>query len=263
MKYTKQVGLEAQIASDPQLLPSEPLFVKTLRFEYLINEVSQTTSHGSNSSKKEKIIIKYLGSSLLLLSLTLSLLVIVLADERGDHKCGPPNSNPPCGNTRCCSVHNFCGGESAYCQGGNCRYQCWFVAHGSSHDLPRALLRNNDGISEILSESVYNEMFKHMKDCPSQGFYNYDAFLADAASFPGFATTGDVATRKRELAAFFGQTSQATTGQWSDSIDSHAWGYCHINGTTMDSENDYCTSSHWPCASGKKYNSRGPVQLTE
>ncbi|XP_062110888.1 mulatexin-like isoform X2 [Humulus lupulus] len=207
--------------------------------------------------------MKYLGSSLLLLSLTLSLLVIVLADERGDHKCGPPNGNPPCGNTRCCSVHNFCGGGSAYCQGGNCRYQCWFVAHGSSHDLPRALLRNNDGISEILSESVYNEMFKHMKDCPSQGFYNYDAFLAAAASFPGFATTGDVATRKRELAAFFGQTSQATTGQWSDSIDSHAWGYCHINGTTMDSENDYCTSSHWPCASGKKYNSRGPVQLTD
>ncbi|XP_062110885.1 mulatexin-like [Humulus lupulus] len=205
--------------------------------------------------------MKYLGSSLLLLSL----LVIVLANERPDHKCGPSVGNPPCGNTRCCSIHNWCGGGSSYCSGGNCRYQCWFVAHGSSHahDLPRALLRNNDGLSKILSESVYDEMFKHMKDCPSQGFYNYDAFLAAAASFPGFAATGDVATRKRELAAFFGQTSQATTGQRSDPIDSHAWGYCHINGTTLDShENDYCTSSHWPCASGKRYDSRGPVQLT-
>ncbi|XP_062112770.1 mulatexin-like [Humulus lupulus] len=210
--------------------------------------------------------MKYLGSSLLLLPLTLSLfLVIVLADERDDHKCGPPVGNPPCGDTRCCSIHNWCGGGSDYCRGGNCRYQCWFVAHSSSHDLPRALLRNNnEGISKIVSESVYNEMFKHMKDCPSQGFYNYDAFLIAASSFPGFATTGDVTTRKRELAAFLGQTSQATTGQRSDSIDSHTWGYCHINGTTtmVDSENDYCTSSHWPCAPGKKYNSRGPVQLT-
>ncbi|WOL12081.1 basic endochitinase-like [Canna indica] len=41
------------------------------------------------------------------------------------------------------------------------------------------------------------------------GFYTYDAFIAAADAFTrrGFATTGDVDTRKRELAAFFAQTS--------------------------------------------------------
>lgn len=34
-----------------------------------------------------------------------------------------------------------------------------------------------------------------------------------ARSFAAFGTTGDVNTRKRELAAFFGQTSHETTGK--------------------------------------------------
>ncbi|XP_062109555.1 mulatexin-like [Humulus lupulus] len=222
----------------------------------------------------------YLGSSsgsssLFVLSLSLSLLVIaVFAGERSDHRCGPAVGNPPCGGDRCCSISNWCGGGASYCSGRYCRYQCWSSTStsSSSGEALLQLIKNNGGVSKILSESVYNEMFKHMKDCPSQGFYNYDAFLIAAASFPAFATTGDVATRKRELAAFFGQTSQATSGQsemYDDLIDSHEWGYCHINGTattaattTTDLENDHCTSSHWPCASAQKYNGRGPVQLT-
>jgi chitinase len=117
----------------------------------------------------------------------------------------------------------------------------------------------------MISESVFNEMFKHRKDCPSRGFYSYEAFIIAAGSFPGFCTTGNVLTRTRELAAFLSQTSQATAGQRFDSVevDPYAWGYCHINGTTNGSENEqYCTSSNWPCAPGKKYNSRGPIQLT-
>ncbi|PON87709.1 Glycoside hydrolase [Trema orientale] len=209
--------------------------------------------------------MKYLRT-LLILSFALSLVITyVSAGERSDHKCGPAVGNPPCGNNRCCSVHNWCGGGSSYCGKGNCRYQCWSAATTSSNVPPRAQLRDanlvsNNAISKIISESLFDEMFKHRRHCPSQGFYSYEAFITAAASFPGFGTTGDVATRKRELAAFLAQTSQATTGhEWSDAADSHAWGYCHINGTT--SENDYCTSSHWPCASGKTYNSRGPVQL--
>ena len=155
--------------------------------------------------------MKYLGT-LLILSFALSLMK-VFADERPDHKCGPPVGNPPCGDGRCCSIHNWCGGGSSYCRGGNCRYQCWFAVY--SNGLPRAQLRDgivNNAVSKIISESLFNEMFKHRKDCPSQGFYSYDAFITATASFPGFGTTGDVATRKREIAAFLGQTSQATTG---------------------------------------------------
>ena len=52
-------------------------------------------------------------------------------------------------------------------------------------------------------------------------------------------------------------------GQRSDTQDAYAWGYCHINTTTIGGENDYCTSPNWPCAPGQKYNSRGPIQLTQ
>ncbi|KAL5819014.1 hypothetical protein ACOSQ4_022856 [Xanthoceras sorbifolium] len=49
--------------------------------------------------------------------------------------------------------------------------------------------------------------------CPSIGFYTYNALITAAArSFNGFGTTGDADTRKRELAAFFAQTSLETTG---------------------------------------------------
>ncbi|KAM6589808.1 mulatexin [Cannabis sativa] len=185
-------------------------------------------------------------------------------NERPDHRCGAGTGNSPCAPGRCCSRFGFCGSTAAYCQGNNCQYQCWRIAP-STDELIRAMLgdynANDDSdIRNVISESIFNEMFKHRKDCPSKGFYDYQSFVIAAASFPGFGTTGDVATRKREIAAFFAQTSHATAGKWIDSFDQHAWGYCFINRTS--GEYDYCTSSHWPCAAGKKYNSRGPIQLT-
>ncbi|KAM7516049.1 hypothetical protein LguiA_005632 [Lonicera macranthoides] len=51
-------------------------------------------------------------------------------------------------------------------------------------------------------------MLKHRNDddCQVKGFYTYEAFINAARSFNAFGTTGDDSTRKRELAAFFGQT---------------------------------------------------------
>ncbi|OWM66490.1 hypothetical protein CDL15_Pgr013707 [Punica granatum] len=48
-------------------------------------------------------------------------------------------------------------------------------------------------------------MLKHRNDaaCPTKGFYTYDAFIAAAKSFCSFGTTGDIDTRKREIAAGF------------------------------------------------------------
>ncbi|XP_062110886.1 mulatexin-like [Humulus lupulus] len=198
--------------------------------------------------------MKCLSNLIIIFSLAILCLGIVYAVERGDHKCGPSLRNPPCGEGRCCSIHNFCGGGSGYCRGGNCRYQCSFAA-------PTGGLPRDNAVTKIISKSLYSEMFKHRIDCQSQGFYSYEAFITATESFPGFATTGDVSTRKRELAAFFGQTSQVTTGY--DSSDPHAWGYCNINATAHTTTgSDYCTSSQWPCAAGKKYISRGPIQLT-
>ncbi|MBA0590287.1 hypothetical protein Gorai_019000 [Gossypium raimondii] len=52
-------------------------------------------------------------------------------------------------------------------------------------------------------------MLKYLNDsrCPGNGFYTYSAFITASRSFNRFGTTGDLTTRKRELAAFLAQTS--------------------------------------------------------
>ncbi|KAK0581656.1 hypothetical protein LWI29_016456 [Acer saccharum] len=70
-------------------------------------------------------------------------------------------------------------------------------------------------LGSIIPRSQYDEMFKHRKDCTSKGFYSYDPFISAAKSYPAFATTGDTATRKREVAAFLAQTSHETTEVWT------------------------------------------------
>ncbi|KAF3434820.1 hypothetical protein FNV43_RR21906 [Rhamnella rubrinervis] len=114
-----------------------------------------------------------------------------------------------------------------------------------------------------LSRSTFEEMLKHRNDaaCPANGFYTYDAFISAAKAFPGFGTTGDDATRKREIAAFFGQTSHETTGGWPTAPDGpYAWGYCFIREVSPGS--DYCSPTGCTCASGQTYIGRGPIQLS-
>ncbi|XP_024032795.1 acidic endochitinase Q [Morus notabilis] len=104
-------------------------------------------------------------------------------------------------------------------------------------------------VGSIITGSLFEEMLKHRNDgqCPSNGFYTYKAFLAAASSFSGFGTTGDDATQKKELAAFFGQTSHETNGGWLSAPDGpYAWGYCFV---TEIGNNDL-------------YRGRGPIQLT-
>ncbi|XP_011622606.1 basic endochitinase [Amborella trichopoda] len=118
-------------------------------------------------------------------------------------------------------------------------------------------------VASLIPESLFNNMLKHMKDanCPGGRFYTYNAFITAANSYPAFGTTGDTTTRKREIAAFLAQTSKETTGGWPSAPDGpYAWGYCFVN---EQGGGDYCTASaQWPCAAGKKYYGRGPIQIT-
>lgn len=70
------------------------------------------------------------------------------------------------------------------------------------------------GVGSIVTQQLFDEMLKHRNDANcANGFYTYDAFIQAANSFaPAFGTTGDVDTRKREIAAFLAQTSHETTG---------------------------------------------------
>ncbi len=102
------------------------------------------------------------------------------------------------------------------------------------------------GLAAILSEATFNSMFPGRN-----GFYTYSALVAAANTFPGFATTGDTDTRKREVAAFLANIAHETGGLVY--IE-------EINKTVM------CDTSWGPpgcgCAPGKMYYGRGPIQLS-
>ena len=73
---------------------------------------------------------------------------------------------------------------------------------------------SGQGVASIITEIFFNDMLKHRTDsnCQGKNIYTYNAFIKAANAFSGFGTTGDSTTQKRELAAFFGQTSHETTG---------------------------------------------------
>ncbi|QRN99919.1 chitinase [Archangium violaceum] len=104
----------------------------------------------------------------------------------------------------------------------------------------------NPGVGGVLSEAMFNSMFPNRNP-----FYSFSAFFTAASTFPGFATTGDVDTRKREVAAFLANISHETGGLFY--IE-------EINKSVM------CDTSWGPpgcgCAPGKWYYGRGPIQLS-
>ncbi|KAJ9189453.1 hypothetical protein P3X46_000746 [Hevea brasiliensis] len=160
-------------------------------------------------------------------------------------QCGRQAGGALCPGGLCCSQFGWCGNTPDYC-GATCQSQC------------------GDGdLTSIISRATFNQMLKHRNDggCPAKGFYTYDAFISAAKAFPTFGTTGDVATRKREIAAFFAQTSHETTGGWGTAPDGpFAWGYCYLREQNPGS---YCSPSPtYPCAPGKQYYGRGPIQIS-
>ncbi|XP_059623392.1 endochitinase-like [Cornus florida] len=125
-------------------------------------------------------------------------------------------------------------------------------------------LAQGQNVGSLVSQALFDQMLKHRNDdnCPGKGFYTYEAFIAAANSFGGFGTEGDTDTRKREIAAFLAQTSHETTGGWASAPDGpYAWGYCFVQ--EQGNPSDYCVANNeWPCAPGKKYFGRGPIQIS-
>ncbi|XP_010465017.1 PREDICTED: basic endochitinase B-like [Camelina sativa] len=165
-------------------------------------------------------------------------------------QCGKDVDGALCPNDLCCSHYGYCGTTEDYCKQPGCQSNCW-PPGPSSGDL-----------SDIITKSLFEDMLSHRNHflCPARGFYTYDAFITAAKSFPEFGTTGDTDARKKEIAAFFGQTSQETTGRAPDGP--YSWGYCYKEQVNPNS--DYCDAKQnvtWPCAPGESYYGRGPMQL--
>ncbi|GLT34920.1 hypothetical protein SLA2020_094080 [Shorea laevis] len=86
-------------------------------------------------------------------------------------------------------------------------------------------------------------------NCAGKSFYTRDAFLKALSSFPKFGKRGSADDNKREIAAFFAQVSHETGS------------FCHKEESNKG--NTYCQrSTEYPCAPGKSYYGRGPIQLT-
>jgi chitinase len=96
----------------------------------------------------------------------------------------------------------------------------------------------------VLSRSTFEAMF------PSRNaFYTYEGLSEAAQTFPAFAAGGTADDKKREVAAFLANVSHETGGLvYIEEID----------------KADYCSDGapDCPCAPGKSYFGRGPLQLS-
>jgi chitinase len=123
-------------------------------------------------------------------------------------------------------------------------------------------------LSDLISATRFEEIFLHRATAPCPGgFYTYQAFAEAARAFPAFASQGSADDRRREVAAFLANISHETTGGWATAPDGpYSWGLCFVReGGTIDPSTlpSYCVSSaQYPCAAGKKYFGRGPIQLS-
>ncbi|KAM6563599.1 hypothetical protein CsatB_023597 [Cannabis sativa] len=166
----------------------------------------------------------------------IALLVVGIRSNPPDGVCGKQHNYYVCDTDYCCSKDGFCGTTEPYCGDGHCQSQC---------PTP-----SPDDVSDIITSSLFDKMlsFRNISGCESNGFYTYDAFINAARYFSGFGTTGSLETRKRELAAFFGQISHETGGG------------CYIR--EQDDQSDHCIDSpKWPCVPGQFYYGRGPIQV--
>ncbi|XP_038971430.1 chitinase 1-like [Phoenix dactylifera] len=175
-------------------------------------------------------------------------------------QCGSQAGGTTCPNGLCCSQYGYCGSTSAYCSTG-CQSQCSGGGGSTPSPTPSG---GGSGVASLISSSLFDQMLKHRNDaaCQAKGFYTYNAFITAANSFAGFGTTGDDTIRKREIAAFLAQTSHETTGGWATAPDGpYAWGYCFKQ--EQGNPPAYCVqSAQLPCAAGKKYYGRGPIQIS-
>ncbi|CAN1770034.1 Endochitinase At2g43590 [Linum perenne] len=106
-------------------------------------------------------------------------------------------------------------------------------------------------VADIVTQDFWNSIHDQAgNDCAGKTFYTRDAFLQATGSYPDFGNRGSETDSKREIAAFFAHVTQETGS------------LCYVEEINR-ARGTYCSpSSTYPCAPGKKYYGRGPIQLT-
>ncbi|XP_026416822.1 endochitinase [Papaver somniferum] len=200
------------------------------------------------------------------LFLCLSLICINISFESNvtsaQVQCGSGAGGALCSGGLCCSQYGYCGSTSAYC-GAGCQSQCTIVSPPPPPPSTPPPPPPSGNLTLLISQSLFDQLLAYRNDTSCMGkFYTYAAFIEAAKSFSSFAAVGDTNTRKKEIAAFLAQTSHETTGGWATAPGGpYSWGYCFIQERSPTSI--YCQSgTQWPCASGKSYYGRGPIQIS-
>ncbi|CAN0926541.1 Chitinase 4 [Linum grandiflorum] len=103
-------------------------------------------------------------------------------------------------------------------------------------------------VADIVTPEFFNGIRDQApNDCAGKSFYTRETFLSAAGAYPAFGSGSD-ADSKREIAAFFAHVTQETGSM------------CYVEEIRRDV---YCeASAQYPCADGKRYYGRGPLQLT-
>ncbi|KAH1047220.1 hypothetical protein J1N35_038004 [Gossypium stocksii] len=146
--------------------------------------------------------------------------------------------NCGCAPNLCCSQHGYCGQGNDYCGTGCKEGPCFSKSPTGA------------SVASIVSPQFFNGIINQARaDCAGKKFYTRQAFLTALDSFPDFGKLGSDVESKREIAAFFAHATHETEF------------FCYTE--EQDKSNSYCeANSKFPCAPGKSYHGRGPLQLT-
>lgn len=150
--------------------------------------------------------------------------------------------------TYSCKVDGWCSQGGPYSPGEGWAWaEAWQHVKDCSQD---DVAVNTEGEPEVaaapafpITKAQFNQLFPNRIP-----FYSYTSFREAAKRFPKFARTGDLATRKREVAAALANF-QHETGNFRYAREINRGVYC----------GDWGSCS---CAPGRKYYGRGPIQLS-
>ncbi|KAH9316655.1 hypothetical protein KI387_025282 [Taxus chinensis] len=158
--------------------------------------------------------------------------------------CG---QNCGCSSEVCCSQYGYCGNGTDYCGAGCREGPCTAKNSNTSSGGFNAL-------EETKTKDLFNSILSGAAEkCEGKGFYKYDSFITAANTFPAFGRTGSTEIARREVAAFLANVV-FLIGE-----------FCYINAIgSNDSSMIDCdeTNTQYPCAKGRSYHGRGPIQLS-
>ncbi|KAI0503643.1 hypothetical protein KFK09_014577 [Dendrobium nobile] len=154
--------------------------------------------------------------------------------------------NCGCTSDLCCSKFGYCGSGDPYC-GDGCQ-------SGPCYNQPPSGGGGSGGVSvgDVVTQQFFNSIIGQAgAGCEGKRFYTRQAFLdAVKQKYSSFGRDATADDSKREIAAFFAHVT-------------HETGYfCYIE--EVDKSNAFCDTSfsQYPCAPGKKYYGRGPLQIS-